>query len=352
MPPHASGRPGPLATDPGVLAGFGVLALLVAGDLAAQVLLTATYTASAIVASMLTDARRTALVALAGVLLALVTGSLRSQPGDMEWVLRASLGSGLGGLAVISAHVRDKREESLRKMTIIAATAQQALLSSLPSSVGGLAMASRYVSATSEALVGGDLYEVVPTPWGVRVIVGDVKGKGIEAVQVAAAVLSAFRHTAGDEPDLAAVARTLDRTIRRMLSDEDFVTALIVEFEEDRLTLANCGHPSPVLVTDATTVALDPADPTVPLGLGANPLLSIHDWPADARLLLHTDGLSEARGHRGVFFPLADVADGLARGTLDEALDELVAALLRHADAQIGDDLALVLIEHQARAGS
>jgi len=46
------------------------------------------------------------------------------------------------------------------------------------------------------------------------------------------------------------------------------------------------------------------------------------------------------------------VADGLARGSLDEALDELVEALLRHADAKIGDDLALVLIEHDTRAGS
>ena len=51
-------------------------------------------------------------------------------------------------------------------MTLIAATAQQALLSSLPSAIGGLAMASRYLSATSEALVGGDLCEVAPTPWG------------------------------------------------------------------------------------------------------------------------------------------------------------------------------------------
>jgi len=69
-------------------------------------------------------------------------------------------------LAVASARVRGNREERLRRMTLIAATAQQALLSSLPSAIGGLAMASRYLSATSEALVGGDLCEVAPTPWG------------------------------------------------------------------------------------------------------------------------------------------------------------------------------------------
>ncbi len=364
MPPHAPGRPRFPVPDQGVLVGLGVLALLIGCDLVFPSLLTATYAASAMVASMLTSARRTAFVAVVAVVMAFVVGYLRTATGigltihpgsgtnEMEWVLRASLGLALGTLAVVSAVVRDRREERLRRMTLIAATAQQALLSSLPSSIGDLRMASRYLSATSEALVGGDLYEVAPTPWGVRVIVGDVKGKGIEAVQVAAAVLSAFRHTAGDEPDLSEVARRLDVAIRPLLSEEDFVTALIAEFDGDRVTLANCGHPAPVLITDATTRALEPEDVTVPLGLGANPLLSIHDWPADGRLLLHTDGLSEARGHQGLFFPLDDVADGLSRGSLDEALDELVDSLVRHADEGIGDDLAIVLIEPATRVRS
>ena len=93
-------------------------------------------------------------------------------------------------------------------MTVIAETAQRAVLRTMPTAIGSVGLAARYVSATAEALVGGDLYEVAATPYGVRVIVGDVRGKGLEAVQTAAAVLGAFRAAAFTEPDLGALSRT------------------------------------------------------------------------------------------------------------------------------------------------
>lgn len=58
-------------------------------------------------------------------------------------------------------------------------------------------------SAVGEARIGGDLYEVVSAPGsGLRVIVGDVQGKGLEAVETAAKVLGAFHEAAHDEPGL------------------------------------------------------------------------------------------------------------------------------------------------------
>jgi sigma-B regulation protein RsbU (phosphoserine phosphatase) len=345
MPPTIRGRLGLLARDRGLQAGFGVLALFVVGDLRRDLLLTATYTASAIIASMLTTARRTAAVAGAGIFLAVLVGYLDDGPASSEWLLRAWLGSALGVLAVISAVVRDRREERLRRMTVIAATAQQALLSSMPSRLANVELAARYVSATAAAQVGGDLYEVSSTPFGVRMIVGDVKGKGIEAVQVAASVLSAFRHAAVTETDVGAVARTLDAAVGRIVSDEDFVTAIVAEFAADRVTLANCGHPSPVLVEGRRSASLDPIEYTLPLGLGADPVLTTHDWPEGARMLLYTDGLVEARDRRGRFFSLDDHADDLSDGSLDQALDHLVDQLLLHAGTRVDDDLALVLTE-------
>ncbi|WP_193613040.1 PP2C family protein-serine/threonine phosphatase [Nocardioides lijunqiniae] len=346
MPPSTLGRLGLLARDRGLQAGFGVLALLVVGDLRRDLLLTATYSASAIVASMLTTARRTTAVAVASVALAFLIGYVDDGPAGAEWALRGWLGAALGVLAVISAVVRDRREERLRRMTVIAATAQQALLSSIPSRLADVELAARYVSATTAAQVGGDLYEVSSTPYGVRMIVGDVKGKGIEAVQVAASVLSAFRHAAVTESDVGAVARSLDAAVGRMVSDEDFVTAIVAEFAHDRITLANCGHPSPVLVAGRRIESLDPSEHTLPLGLGADPVLSTHPWPEGARMLLYTDGLIEARDRRGRFFPLDDHAEELADGSLDQALDHLVDQLLLHAGTHVDDDLALVLTEH------
>lgn len=347
MPSRLLGRLGPLVVDRGVQAGLAVLLLLVLADLRNGVLLTATYSASAIVTSMLSPARRTALVAVVCTVLAIALGGLRAEPGDTEWLLRTVIGAILGVLAVISALVRDRREEKLRRMTVIAATAQQALLASAPSSIGDLGLATRYVSATAEAQVGGDLYEVTSTPYGVRLIVGDVKGKGIEAVQVAASVLAAFRQAAYSEVDVAAVARSIDITIGRLVTDEDFVTAIVAEFSHDRLSLANCGHPAPVLLLGHTPVQLDPGAYTLPLGLGADPVTTVYDWPTGARLLFYTDGLSEARDRSGSFFPLEDYADQLADGSLDQALDHLIENLLHHSGSNLGDDLALVLTEHQ-----
>ncbi|GAP47521.1 integral membrane protein [Streptomyces azureus] len=75
----------------------------------------------------------------------------------------------------------------------------------------------------------GDLYEVVTSPHGVRVIVGDVQGKGLEAVETAAVVLGAFREAAPGEADLAAVGCRLERAVERQLEGEKCATAILAE---------------------------------------------------------------------------------------------------------------------------
>ena len=83
---------------------------------------------------------------------------------------------GIGALAVVLAHIRIGREQDLQHMTTIAETAQRAVLRVIPSSVGTLRFATRYVPADEEGSGGGDLVPVVQIPDGVRVIVGDVRG--------------------------------------------------------------------------------------------------------------------------------------------------------------------------------
>jgi serine phosphatase RsbU (regulator of sigma subunit) len=181
------------------------------------------------------------------------------------------------------------------------------------------------------------------------VIVGDVRGKGLEAVQTASAVLGAFRAAAFTEPDPATLARSIDATIARLVGDEEFVTAIVGQFQGDRVALANCGHHPPLLVDRAGVSEVDTGEPTVPLGLGAEPELSEHDWPVGARILFYTDGLVEARDRRGEFFPLDDHAAELADGTVEEALDRLVDHLLSFGGHRMSDDMALVLAESEER---
>ena len=307
--------------------------------------LTTAMVAAPIVASFMTNAARTGIVAAAAVALSALGATWLDVPTGFEYWFRVAICASLAGLAVLSALLRDRREARLQRMTVIAETAQQAVLRAMPSTIGSIGLAARYVSATAEALVGGDLYEVAATPYGVRVIVGDVRGKGLEAVQTAATVLAAFRAAAFSEPDPVALTKSIDETLSRMLGAEEFVTAIVGEFQGDRVTLANCGHHPPIMVGADGAAELSTGEPTVPLGLGSDPELSEHAWPAGARMLFFTDGLVEARDRSGDFFPLDAYAGELGDGTVEEALDALVARLLAYAGQEMNDDMALVLAE-------
>ncbi|MEK8169211.1 PP2C family protein-serine/threonine phosphatase [Streptomyces sp. M19] len=163
----------------------------------------------------------------------------------------------------------------------------------------------RYVPARSGALVGGDVYDVMCTPFGVRLLVGDVMGKGLSAVETAMDVLGSFRELAGHEPWLPVLARRMDAALARREGAEDFVTALLVTFAEDGggAELVCCGHPPPLLVRRGRATFVDALPPVPPLGL-----LDLQDgWcaasdvplaPGD-RLLFYTDGVTEARDADG-----------------------------------------------------
>jgi serine phosphatase RsbU (regulator of sigma subunit) len=331
--------------DPGLLAGSAVLAALVVLSMVTPAQLIGVFAGGPLIASLLTTTRRTVYLAIAAVACGILSGAWLGNAGTFDWAVRVGLCAVLGVVAIQAAALRERRESSLKRMTVIAETAQQAVLRAMPTAIGSIGLATRYVSASREALVGGDLYEVAATPYGVRVIVGDVRGKGLEAVQTAAAVLGAFRAAAFTEPDPAALARTIDETLARMLGDEEFVTAIVGEFQGSRVTLANCGHHPPVLVVDAQATTVDTGEPTLPLGMGSQPELTEHLWPVGARMLFYTDGLVEARDSRGEFFPLDDFAAELGESSLEEALDRLVSHLLDHGGQRMADDLALVLAE-------
>ncbi|CAL9323188.1 hypothetical protein SUDANB51_01556 [Streptomyces sp. enrichment culture] len=71
----------------------------------------------------------------------------------------------------------------------------------------------RQLRRVAGAAIGGDLYEVVATEYGVRAVMGDVRGHGIGALGTVAAVLGCFREAAHDEKDLGGVLRRLERAL-------------------------------------------------------------------------------------------------------------------------------------------
>lgn len=338
--------------DGDMLIPLGVLAVVAGVDAMTppSMVVTASFGIAAVVASALTSVRRTATVAVAASVLSAASAVWDHNLGALGWWVRLAMTVAIGALAVILAILRARREQALQHMTAIAEVAQRALLRPIPSSVGSLRFAARYVSATEGALVGGDLYEVADTPDGVRMIVGDVRGKGLYAVQMAATVLAAFRRAAVTEPSLTAVATDLDNVVTAVAGDEDFVTAVLAEFHDDStVAVVNCGHHPPLLLTGSDTGRLlDTGEPQLPLGLNPAPLSVSRLVPEGARMLFYTDGLIETRNRHGGFFPLVDRASSLRVGSLDEALTGLLEELTEHAANQVDDDMALVLAERGA----
>ncbi len=249
-------------------------------------------------------------------------------------------------IAAVVATVRQRQATRIAELARLASVAQQAVLRPLSHELGNLTVAGRYVSATAAADIGGDLYEALDTPYGVRIIIGDVRGKGLEAVRLASIVLGSYRHVAFERADLRAVVADLDRTVARSVGEEDFVTAVLLEERGGILTIINCGHPSPLLLRGGTVSPLDPPTTAPPLGfMPVAPPLVERLAPAD-RILMFTDGLGEAR-RDGEFFPIGERAWGLVgHGRVADGLGSLEAALVEWVRGRLEDDIAMVLMQY------
>jgi sigma-B regulation protein RsbU (phosphoserine phosphatase) len=255
-------------------------------------------------------------------------------------------------MAAVAGTMRARQAERLVEMSRLASVAQTAVLRPLGPRVGPLAVAGRYISATATAVIGGDLYEALDTPYGVRMIIGDVRGKGLDAVRLASIVLGSYRHVAYERPDLTAVVADLDRAVSRSVGDEDFVTAALVEERGGTLTIINCGHPAPLLLRRGEVIPLEPPASAPPLGFMPVALPRVERLEPGDRLLLYTDGLAEAR-RDGEFFPTAARAWRLlGHGTVGDGLASLETALSEWVQGQLDDDIALVLMEYAGTAAA
>nr|BFE64215.1 PP2C family protein-serine/threonine phosphatase [Dactylosporangium thailandense] len=268
---------------------------------------------------------------------------------DRLLVLMLNLGGVLvaSGIGSAVGAIRQRQIARYAELSHLAQVAQGAVLRPLGPQVGPLTVAARYISASAAADIGGDLYEALDTPYGVRMIIGDVRGKGLDAVRLASIVLGSYRHVAFERADLRAIVADLDRAVARSLGDEDFVTAALIEERGGTLTIVNCGHPAPLLLRRGRVIPLDPPANAPPLGFMPVVKPRVERLEPGDRLLFFTDGLAEAR-RDGQFFPTAERAQRLlGHGTVADGLKSLESALVEWVRGRLDDDIALVLVEYQ-----
>ncbi|MCC3769260.1 PP2C family protein-serine/threonine phosphatase [Streptomyces sp. UNOC14_S4] len=354
-----------------VVAGYALLVSAIVLDLAAdpQWTLSPVLATAPVLASIGTLRARVPL-AVGLCALALVPLLALADPGVP---LVDHLTSGFTVLAITSISTANvvlvaTRERELVQSRSVAEAAQRALLRPPPERLDGLRTAVRYLAAAADARVGGDLYEALVTPFGTRLLVGDVRGKGLAAVETAADVLGTFREAAQVEPDLAAVAARLDAAVRRRRgrrkgrsaentveaeTAEEFVTAVLVGVPPsgDVAELVDCGHLPPLLVRAGRVTELESPDPDPPLALlelaGGTYRRRSFTFRAGDVLLLCTDGVTEARDAAGRFYPLWERLARMPEEAPDVLLDCLVTDLLAYARGGLSDDAALLAVRRE-----
>ncbi|MFD5461634.1 PP2C family protein-serine/threonine phosphatase [Kitasatospora sp. NPDC127059] len=318
--------------------------------------------------------------ATAGVAL-LAIGALTTIGAVRDDLTSANIETQLSAQVVVSVLIvalrvlRDRHERELARVRSVSEAAQRVLLRPLPERIGPLHLASFYLAAEAEAQVGGDLYAAARTTDGTRLLVGDVRGKGLASLGDAALLLGAFRAAAHLHADLPGLAEYLDGSVcwdlaqlaearraersrhQRPTEDvpdegaESFITAVLLDIPDDGslVHLIDCGHPPPLLLRPEGLTTLTTEHPAPPLGLGelAPASYEVQTFPfrPGDRLLIYTDGVIEARDAQRRFYPLTERVTAWQAERPGVLLNHLRRDLLAHVGRRLDDDAAMVVVE-------
>ncbi|MGV4980972.1 PP2C family protein-serine/threonine phosphatase [Streptomyces sp. NPDC001709] len=264
----------------------------------------------------------------------------------------------LSALIVFFCLVRERHQRQLAQVRSVAEAAQHGLLWPLPERMGPVRIACLYLAAEDEAQIGGDLYAATHVTGGVRIMIGDVRGKGLSAIGEAALLLGAFREAAHRHATLPDLAATLEQSVARYLADfepaaeigERFATALILELPDDdhSIRMISCGHPPPLLLSPGNTLTVPSLHPAPPLGIAATGpeayTIDVASFEPGDTLLLYTDGVIEARDAEGRFYPFEARAAQWSKAGPESLLHHIQRDLLAHTRGRLNDDAAFVAL--------
>ncbi|CAL9450116.1 SpoIIE family protein phosphatase [Streptomyces sp. Tu 3180] len=162
----------------------------------------------------------------------------------------------------------------------------------------GVRLASRYLPAAETARVGGDWYDAIPLPGSrVALVVGDVMGHSMTSAAIMGQLRTTAQTLAGLDLPPQEVLHHLDEQAQRLGVDR-MATCLYAVYDpvSHRITVANAGHPPPVLLHLGGRAEVLRVPAGAPIGVGGVDFEAVElDAPAGATLLLYTDGLVESR---------------------------------------------------------
>ncbi len=207
--------------------------------------------------------------------------------------------------------------------------------------------------------IGGDAYDYAVDDQIARVMVLDAMGRGLSAGLTSAAALSAIRAARRNRESLTDMARAADDALIEQFPDVRFATGVLAELDMDagRFRYLNAGHPPPLLIRDGRVHATLTGGRRLPLGVRDDAAEAEEvELAAGDRLLLYTDGVTEARSrggddrfgvHRLVQLTERCMAEELPA---PETLRRLVRTTIAHQAGRPVDDATFLLVEWSREA--
>ncbi|MDK0521014.1 SpoIIE family protein phosphatase [Streptomyces sp. ML-6] len=267
---------------------------------------------------------------------------------------------GEAGVLVYAADVTDHAEAaerlraSERRHRETAVTLQRSLLPQELEQPDDLRIAATYQPGGTDAAVGGDWYDVITLGAGrTALVIGDVMGRGVRAAAVMGQLRTAVRAYARLDLPPHEVLQLLDGLAAEIDASQIATCVYAVhDPNEGHLVYASAGH-LPILVCHEDGTVHRAEDPTgPPLGTGG----WIHTsgtiaLPPGSTAVLYTDGLVERRSE--------DIDEGVAalgralsgaKGSPQVVCDRLIRSL--GVTAEHDDDVAVLVVQHPARAGA
>lgn len=234
----------------------------------------------------------------------------------------------------------------------IADTLQDSILR-LPATVAGADFGAVYHSATEEARVGGDFYDIFRVSEDKLVIViGDVSGKGLEASALTSVIKNTVRAYAYLENSPVSIVLSTNELIAAHTTRNVIASLFvgIVNASAKKLHYCNAGHPSPILKTPQGLILLEPTAPVL-ASVKYLPFRESSTRVTDEDvLILYTDGLTEARRGRELFGEkrLLELTAKI-EGHFPQAWPEqIVEAVLEYSGGRLTDDAAVMAIQLKA----
>ncbi len=239
----------------------------------------------------------------------------------------------------------------LTRQTEAAEALRSSLLPPVLRAIPGVEIVAAHMSPTRGREVGGDFYDVYPTPRGWGVAIGDVCGKGDDAAAATASARHAIRVLSHWNPDPTEVLRGANEIMLAEEFGSRFVTADAAHLSWDnrtlRVLLASAGHPGPVLLSpDGGTRMLTGGG--VALGIFPDPEPAAQELRLEAGdvLFFFTDGLTGARSPQQTYLEeiLTDRLAGLTGRPAAEIISEMRRVVLEFSDGVLHDDLTMLAV--------